>query len=48
MQNKESKEQPFRTYLPVNKNAKKSGEKGYLIYNIVSLGKIAAKTGPFS
>ena len=51
VKNKESKKHPFRICLPVKlADEKTSIKKGkifsYLIYNIVSLGKMAGKTEP--
>ena len=51
VKNKESKKHPFRICLPVKlADGKTSIKKGkifsYLIYNIVSLGKMAGKTEP--
>ena len=51
--NKDSKKQPFPICLSVKltdgrKSIKKEKNSLYLIYNIVSLGKMAEKTEPFS
>ena len=51
VKNKESKKHPFRICLPIKlADERTSIKKGkifsYLIYNIVSLGKMAGKTEP--
>ena len=53
VKNKGSKKQPYRIRLPVKlADGRRSIKKGkicsYLNYNIVSLGKMAGKTEPFS
>ena len=53
IKNKDSKKQPFPICISVKltdgrKSIKKEKNSLYLIYNIVSLGKMAEKTEPFS
>ena len=51
--NSESKKQLYRIYLPVNLADRRMSKKKkknifyYLIYAIVTLSKMAGKTGPF-
>ena len=50
--NSESKKQLYRIYLPVNLADRRMSKKkinffSYLIYDIVTLSKMAGKTGPF-
>ena len=52
VKNKESKKHPFRIWLPVKLADGRTSMKNevissYLVYNIVSLGKMAGKTEPF-
>ena len=54
VKNKESKKQPFRIWLPViiladeKISIKKEEISSYLVYNIVSLGKMAGEAETFS